>query len=90
MKQTIIRFLAVVLALLTLCAGLVSCSSKSEADLGYGNVEPSEKAPMASDSVGNGFQSSVGESTTSTTIPESDRKIIKTFNIYAAPSDTSA
>ena len=89
MKQTTIRFLAVVLALLTLCAGLASCSSKSEmsADLGYGNVEPSEKSPMASDSVGNGFQSSLGESTTSNTPTETDRKIIKTFNIDAETTE---
>ena len=88
MKQTTIRLLAVLLALLTLCFGFASCSSKSEVagDYEYNDMVAEEKAPTANGVTGNGFHSSNGMTGDSTSVA-SDRKIIKTFNIDAETTE---
>lgn len=79
MKRSI-RIFSILLVLLMLCAAFASCSSASKGDL----YAPEEE--NAAGSLGNGFDAS-----TPTSKPVvADRKVIKTFELYAETTDFSA
>ena len=88
MKKNTLRLLAILLATLALCISLASCaaSNKSGATEDYygGNYED-EKMPEAD--AGNGF---VNTEQSITNAPDTERKVIKTFEITSETKDFDA
>ena len=88
MKKRISRLLALLLATLTLCAAFASCSAGNKSDATedyFGGSFEEEKMPTVD--AGNGF---VNTEQNITQAPDTQRKVIKTFDINAETKDFDA